>query len=996
MDIWRCQDLKFIAYKLFTPSFGFSRELLLQTETAILSEDSRRLVTRTSKGILTFDIVREEPPEPPSTFKMVLAREGVLRPPFIADAYDDDILLGFVAALQQACCCQILRTIPQSLSFPPSSVLNGDRLVHCQPTVQASGELNLRLYEERTALKPFRIGDDYGIVWLFPGGRPARVVGSSPPMPGLAQVWWMFMKATTFYQGNLDEIEVSRWVHVAYDGRNLLWPLALTKTAMRPQFEWKPSPPLREAVDKILVGVKRPAEEDLATKPPIRSWQHLVAPPPSPLPNSSHIVAASVGAPAVPAPPRQPLTPVGLPPQYPTPAYHSSPDHDYDESDSLDVVTNNDFDFYDQPLNDQTISDQPHANTSKPSPPPVSPPAAPAVDPESGSDGGLYAALPYDNQMRNIDSKYLEGGRYHISSPVDMELDAMDESNSCSDTSESQNERDERIQGDAFVGKPQAEEIKVFCEEWMSVLWPSTQSPQGTPATSYTQELMAQIVWDGGILGPVANGIMFDEPAVRASDSIVSAVATVLPGLKASNIESDETTEARLLSPPLYLFRRDDNPVKARASILQFWRTFSLQPFDGARDITCVVLTLERDGEAQNFASQLKSSYEACGLGRLELPTCKGSELRGGVFEIVADILHSRSSGIVDSFEVGCSILRRLLADNLDSGSNLLLLMAIPPRGLDRMPLQPLSRGFQTLMSTFMNARWFLTTNEVFEMPSQLSLDRLSMLIYDRWDARLNLNSDNSKEQSTSVFHLAHLAPKMISLKYTPTPPAQVVKEAPVIHIAYAFSFDKRWVAVAWTDPWATNTKIEAFRVGLPHSGAGSRTRANSPTFNYSGKSSFFETTAGDIARITSKIFMEQASSIIITKCGSMDPRELLEWKKVFSNVSVLQLPHPRGLLLESIEKKRKHLEQPHSDSVVVRVDEEMHGEVHDNYAILSRGELQLEIDWVFGNKKDLGPSMAQFRRLASWSVATGITSSPILPWHAAAVNKMSAALIAL
>lgn len=1001
-DTWCSCTIKSIYYKAFTPSVGFSRELLLRTETAMLNEDSRRLVTRTSKEIFTFVTAEGEPPEPPSTFRMSLSRKGTLKPPYSVDASDDNILDIFVTALQQACRCQLLRVFPCSFTFSSSSVLHEDSLIHCVPTVQANGEVLLRLFEEKTSLKPFKIGDDYGIVWLIPGGRPARVVGSSPPMPGLAQVWWDFMKASTFYRGQLHDIEASRWVHVACDGHNLLWPLVLTKTAARPMLEWKPLPPLREAVSRIRAGIKRPLEDDPPAKPSVRFSQHPVAPPPSPLPTSNLVLGGVTSIIPPPALSRQPLTPAGLPPQYPTPTYHSSPDYDYDENDELENVTNNDFDFYDQPLHHQISHDQPPHDTSQlrelqQSPAPASPASQRSFF-EHSTEAGLYTALQFDSRMLSIDSKYLEGGRYHISSPYDIELDDAASSLSGTGSSDSQNEGEQRVNEELLVGRPRVEEIKIFFEEWASVLWPEPYTPQGIPATSYTQELMAQIVWDGGNLRSVANEVMLDEPASPAMDMVVTAVGTVVPDLRKANIEDEHQIAARLLCPPLYLFRRSEMSVKARASILQFWRTFGLRPYDGPRDITCVILTLEQDGEAQEFAMQLKSSYEACGLGKCDLPNIEGSEIRNGVFEIVADILHSHSSGIIDSFEVACSMLRRILTEKLQADSNLLLLMATPPKGLDRMPLQPLSRGFQTLMGAFLNAKWFLTTTEVFDMPSQHSLDRISMLIYDRWADRLNysLSSDNSKTKGQSVFRLAHLAPKMIGLQYTPDPPSQVVEEEPVIHVAYAFSPDRRWIAVAWTDPWATNTKVEAFRVGLSPSGTASRPRANSPTPNSSGKQSSFECTASEIARVTSRFLVDGTTSVIITKCGLVDPKELEEWKRVFPNVSVLQLPHPRGLAVKSTSRQIKTSDPPEPDSVVVSVDDEVRGIVHDSYAILYRGEKQLEIDWLYGNKRDMTRSVAQFRRLASWAIATGITQSSILPWHVAAVNKMAAALVAL
>lgn len=398
----------------------------------------------------------------------------------------------------------------------------------------------------------------------------------------------------------------------------------------------------------------------------------------------------------------------------------------------------------------------------------------------------------------------------------------------------------------------------------------------------------------------VGSRVHSPEGSKTSSPSVVP-VTSVVPLPSSPKTKTESFT---LLSPPLYSVTRGDQPHKARASILRFWRAFGLQPNNEQRDISLIVLTLASPrvvNHARIGMRALKEMYESCHLGKMELPTF--ASVVNGILNISTDLDYTSPDTVGDLFETSCSYLKRQLQE-LDSDTKVVIVMAFPP-GPRTSPL-PLARGFRAIRATFPQVRWILCSIDSFvskegaEAPtSQYRLMKYALLLYDRWVPHTTINYGGPFY--LPAFSLARLAPHSISIKFQPRPPSQILDDDPMMHVCYAITPDRRWVTVAWTDQWANVTKVEVLRLaGLL------RTRASSPVLGLSNSDPGnpvagptgephvdrtlrnLDSVLSDIWRRTGQLCASIGDSprnarwtVSIIKCGYMDAAEVGIWRRV-------------------------------------------------------------------------------------------------------------------
>lgn len=447
------------------------------------------------------------------------------------------------------------------------------------------------------------------------------------------------------------------------------------------------------------------------------------------------------------------------------------------------------------------------------------------------------------------------------------------------------------------------------------------------------------------------------------------------PALTSGSMETKPEAFA-LLSPPLYSVTRGDQPHKARAAILRFWRTFGLQPNPEPRDVRFILLTLASPrvvNQARLALRGLKETYQACHLGKLDLPSF-GSVVNG-VLNISADLEYTSPDTIGDLFETSCSYLKRQLQE-LDSEAKVIIAMAFPP-GPRTSPL-PLARGFRAIRASYPQIRWVLASIDSFvskeggDAPtSQYRSMKYALLVYDRWVPHTTIPYGGP--QYPPAFSLARLAPHSISIKFQPRPPAQILDDDPMMHVAYAITADKRWVAVAWSDQWAHITKVEVLRLaGLL------RTRASSPVLGGLVNGESMNPMAGptgepqidrtlrnldsvfsDIWRRTAQLCASVRDSprnarwtVSIVKCGLMDAAEVGIWRRVadvrweqhvqLAFPYLLHLPQPRPLNVPEGEVLFPHVSMTADSKAGARTPPSVNSESrNDNVIVAALDETQ-------------------------------------------------------
>lgn len=602
---------------------------------------------------------------------------------------------------------------------------------------------------------------------------------------------------------------------------------------------------------------------------------------------------------------------------------------------------------------------------------------------------------------------------------------------------------------------------------WSNILYTTTNikhKPRDDLSLDTLQTLMAQIIWDEGLtsdefgvseLEPAEDFVAkLLEPVFRSMRRVsmadicvrsmpISAIGTpratspVLPGAdtaRPATPRREEEPRFTLLSPPLYLVKRMDQFHKARAAILRFWKVFGLQPIGEKRDVMCIRINLISAKYPErglgDFVQALKTVYEGCNLGKLEFPTA--GLVKNGALPIIIDPDYTNPDTIGELFENVCAVLKRQLKQ-VDPQKKILITMIFPHS--HRSSPIPLARGFLSLKSGFPNMRWMLVKEN--QMPqtdiacveSQYKLVRSALLIYNRWVTKTN--NDMNAEQPCGAFELARLVPHSINIRYDVQPPVSIFDADPLMHVCYKITADRQWVAVSWSDQWASLTRVEVFRYAIEES-------------QEEGKETALSTVFREIWTRTSTLCGKCTKQppncrwrVAIIKCGPMNVGEANVWTAVqetcewshdeakISHSYLLSIPYGKPLCVRDNEVLFPHVfeeptddREPAQDSVIVSTLDETHGLVFESklYELGSStgaiatgvflkpllppaksGHQQLEFSLISGTgnaKQTMKQILGQYRRLASFSEHTSVsTNTTILPWHIAAVMKMDSAL---
>ncbi|CAN6660425.1 hypothetical protein TRVA0_032S01002 [Trichomonascus vanleenenianus] len=330
---------------------------------------------------------------------------------------------------------------------------------------------------------------------------------------------------------------------------------------------------------------------------------------------------------------------------------------------------------------------------------------------------------------------------------------------------------------------------------------------------------------------------------------------------------------------PFYSMARNKQLIKARAPILRFWKIFGLAPQDGEKDIAVILLCPSGAGMLAStcaFINFLKTTYEGSGLGKMEfveIPGVVSSGIAqyhldsGATPELTMEKVRQLTNQIGPSW---------LETQHAATTTNLLVLMVNPFKQVSS--LMSLIQVYSDFKDMLLNAGSkshitlrlvdadTVSAKDTIRMPSQYSMMRFALNIYDRCEIRSDHAVDVVKpceiDRIDPAFSLSRF-PSKIQLRFVPTPSSSLLDEDTLMHIAYAVSKDRRWLAVAWSDQWGETGKVESFCLKR----AGARPRA-------------FEDVCAEVWDKTLELIsrIPVRWRIALSKSGRMTEEELKVW----------------------------------------------------------------------------------------------------------------------
>lgn len=583
-----------------------------------------------------------------------------------------------------------------------------------------------------------------------------------------------------------------------------------------------------------------------------------------------------------------------------------------------------------------------------------------------------------ENEVQMTDHDDINGG------DVDQDDDSMSDSDysESSDFMIDDNDGDDSNRESLFIPTPQ-----IYISEDVESAWyrsikyeePVYHPVDNSKFDSFRQ-LIPQIVWDTGMLEEIYDAPIIIGEVVVAPQYVVERIKVVFMNLKQRSIVHPPSKDSngadtpklsrtasmangmnatahipqsshsgqqvnptfQLFSPPLVAVKRGDFMLRARISILRFWRLLGLSPLANAlsmrkqeiqyyennkssssnltsfashestpedsgtdTSITLILITMASSAVVEgsrDFLDRLCETYDACQLGSVHLPTF--GEVDKGLLQIYADLNHTAGDAVGDLYENACTQLRgqiqAAIADNNGSISkNLLVLVCYPPSSLRGgtltaiVPFQ-IAQSLSELQSWFPGSQWILSSIDLLvsrwnhdKELSEYEMERAAHHLYNRFSP------------FPPTFKLASLAPKTSGLQYTSELPQYLMEDEPVLHVAYLIG-KGRWCLVSWSDQWAQTTHVDIYKM------TDSSDRSLQHVFNEIWNKT---------VEFSRKIKNHSHWRFCITKCGKMPLYEKEVWSKVIVptvSVVLLDVPQQSGINSEtSINSIRQNSAKP-------------------------------------------------------------------------------------
>lgn len=284
------------------------------------------------------------------------------------------------------------------------------------------------------------------------------------------------------------------------------------------------------------------------------------------------------------------------------------------------------------------------------------------------------------------------------------------------------------------------------------------------------------------------------------------------------------------IDTPHYTMVRMNQTLKAKSPILRFWKVFGLEPKNGKKTLSVIMLSPGGKNsckESAYFLQSLKGSYESSGLGTLTLLKSKS------MFEGTIPVSYQGQNldHALETMRQTIISLSRELKSEGSKPQNLVVIIADPFSSV--LSLMAFSQAFVQFKREYLanegnggdNVILKIIPVEIFascdslNVPSQYKMVRFALDLYERCPVvgenaleTHRLVSEGLRTQRRSpAFTLSRLPPNKINFNFSAKPSPLILDEDSFLHIAYSVSENRKWLVSSWSDQYGEISKVEAF-----------------------------------------------------------------------------------------------------------------------------------------------------------------------------------------
>ena len=250
------------------------------------------------------------------------------------------------------------------------------------------------------------------------------------------------------------------------------------------------------------------------------------------------------------------------------------------------------------------------------------------------------------------------------------------------------------------------------------------------------------------------------------------------------------------MHPPKVRIRRMDASLDILPSAIGFWEELGLEPASGTKDFMAFSISHERKEHLHRplmtFLEQMRDAYQACNLGDHKIAAvdddfieAAGTEDYEALGRRIAQyepgsrlaVVYLVSSAACPSSNLeACSGVQRLLAGFRSGGSSIndecdLVIQIIP--------------------------EYLLFKADQIALPAFSTYKRIAFEVYNRAGSA---ESVDHSFISANAITLSKVIPRDIAFQLTSDSSSAVLHHDTHVHVAYAISRDREWMAVSWTD----------------------------------------------------------------------------------------------------------------------------------------------------------------------------------------------------
>ena len=336
---------------------------------------------------------------------------------------------------------------------------------------------------------------------------------------------------------------------------------------------------------------------------------------------------------------------------------------------------------------------------------------------------------------------------------------------------------------------------------------------------------------------------------------------------------------------PQLELRRSNSKLSVLSSAVAFWENLGFAPSGGSKDILSICVYPNIDGAesgAAYFNDQMRNTYESFRLGTYGIIVSRDLPSGHLPYDLKTDRQHSSRN--LTTLRETVARLANAITSISPEDKNFVIYFMYPTD--NPTLLVHICSAFQHLFHLYRKAlmdRKIRPTNELvlelvpmdlitssttIPIPLPIEYGRLCLEVYGRC-------MDFASSSASPAIMLERPLPRGIDFKLSPMPSASVLQENMCLHIAYAQSFDNRWITAVWTDNRGTQQMTASYCLGR---------RNESVSIPFSKVAAeIWETTIDFVSH--KKIHWR----ILVARVGIMEPSEVGIWTELASRESDAQ-----------------------------------------------------------------------------------------------------------